>query len=101
MNKQNPYEWDTCYPFIMTASIQNICDSDHYLYHLHPEQEDEEHPPQPELPDDSDADDPLADRPMPNRDIFFSVLSDPHFSHATKGFDPNTSFSNSALQAVQ
>jgi hypothetical protein len=31
----------------------------------------------------------------------FSVFFDPHFSHATSGLDPKTSFSKSALQALQ
>lgn len=81
-------------PLYHTCVNTKYCDQDH----LHPEQDEEEHPPQPELPEDSDE--PL-DRPMPNRDIFFSVLSDPHFSHVTTGYDPNTSFSNSALHAMQ
>ncbi len=38
---------------------------------------------------------------MPNRDIIFSVLFDPHFSQVTSGFDPKTNFSNSALQELQ
>jgi hypothetical protein len=38
---------------------------------------------------------------MPNRDISFSVLVDPHLSQETTGFDPKTSFSKSAPQALQ
>jgi hypothetical protein len=38
---------------------------------------------------------------MPKRDMSFSVFFDPHFSQATSGLDPKTSFSKSALQALQ
>lgn len=38
---------------------------------------------------------------MPKRDMSFSVFFDPHFSQATSGFDPKTSFSKSVLQALQ
>jgi hypothetical protein len=38
---------------------------------------------------------------MPKRDISFSVFFDPHFSQVTSEFDPKTSFSKSALQALQ
>jgi hypothetical protein len=38
---------------------------------------------------------------MPKRDMIFSVFFDPHFSQATSRFDPKTSFSNSALHALQ
>jgi hypothetical protein len=67
---------------------------------LQPAQDDEEQPPQPELP--LEEDDVLPeDLPMPKRDMSFSVLDEPHFSHKTSGFAPKTSFSKSALQAVQ
>jgi hypothetical protein len=65
----------------------------------HPAHEDDEHPPQLLL--EEPEDDPVDDLPMPKRDIIFSVLVDPHFSHFTSGFDPYTSFSNSALHALQ
>jgi hypothetical protein len=38
---------------------------------------------------------------MPKRDMRFSVFFEPHFSQATSGLDPKTSFSKSALQALQ
>jgi hypothetical protein len=38
---------------------------------------------------------------MPKRDRRFSVFLDPHFSQETSGFEPKTSFSKSALQALQ
>jgi hypothetical protein len=66
---------------------------------LHPAQDEEEQPPQPELLLD-DADDALLeDLPMPKRDMSFSVFFEPHLSHATSRFDPKTSFSKSALQS--
>jgi hypothetical protein len=64
---------------------------------LQPAQEDAEQPPQPELPEEASPE----DLPMPKRDRSFSVLSEPHFSQIIAGFDPKTSFSNSALQALQ
>jgi hypothetical protein len=60
---------------------------------LQPAQDDDEHPPQPELPEEP-AEEAFADVPMPNRDISFSVLFEPHFSQLASGFDPKTSFSN-------
>ena len=69
--------------------------------YLQPAQDEEEHPPQPEpLPADAD-DGPFEDLPMPKRDRRFSVFFEPHFSQHTSGFDPKTSFSKSALQALQ
>jgi hypothetical protein len=38
---------------------------------------------------------------MPKRDKSFSVFVEPHFSQATAGFTPKTSFSKSAPQALQ
>lgn len=70
------------------------------LSYLQPAQEDDEHPPQPELPFEDDAV-PPEDLPMPKRDRSFSVRGEPHFSQETLGFEPKTSFSKSALQAVQ
>jgi hypothetical protein len=67
---------------------------------VHPAQEEEEQPPQPELPLEED-DELLEDLPMPKRDMRFSVFFAPHFSHTTSGFDPKTSFSKSALQSLQ
>jgi hypothetical protein len=61
--------------------------------YLHPAQEDEEHPPQPELPPE-----PSEDLPMPNFERRFSVSFDPHFGHRTSGFEPKTSFSKHSLQ---
>jgi len=58
---------------------------------LHPAQEDEEQPLQPE-PDDEENVSPKP-LPMPNRDIRFFVFLEPHFGQATSGFEPKTSFS--------
>jgi hypothetical protein len=66
---------------------------------LHPAQDEEEQPPQPELLEDDDG--LLEDLPMPKRDMSFSVLFEPHFSHTTSVFDPKTSFSKFALQSLQ
>jgi len=60
---------------------------------LHPAQEDDEHPPQPEPPPE-----PSEDLPMPNFERRFSVFLDPHFGHRTSGFEPKTSFSKHSLQ---
>ena len=69
--------------------------------YLHPAQDEEEQPQQPEpLLEDAD-DEPLEGLPMPKRDISFAVFFEPHFSQATSGFVPKTSFSKSALQALQ
>ena len=68
--------------------------------YLHPAQDDEEQPPQPLLPEEPE-DEESDDRPMPKRDRSFSVLSEPHFSQATTGLEPKTSFSKSAPQALQ
>ncbi len=68
--------------------------------YLQPAQDDDEQPPQPALPGEPE-DALLDDLPVPKRDMSFSVLAEPHFSHATAGFDPKTSFSNSALQSLQ
>jgi hypothetical protein len=70
------------------------------LVYLQPAQDEEEQPPQPELPLEDDEVLP-DDLPMPKRDMSFSVFDEPHFSHATSGFAPNTSFSKSVLQALQ
>jgi hypothetical protein len=68
---------------------------------LHPAQDEEEQPPQPELlPEDAD-DELLEGLPMPKRDMSFSVLFEPHFSQTTSGYDPKTSFSKFALQSLQ
>jgi hypothetical protein len=68
---------------------------------LHPAQDEEEQPPQPELLPE-DADDELPEGlPMPKRDMSFSVFFEPHFSQTTSGFDPKTSFSKFALQSLQ
>lgn len=67
--------------------------------YLHPAQDEEEQPPQPEpLEDDEGL---LEDLPMPKRDMSFSVFFEPHFSQTTLGFDPKTSFSKFALQSLQ
>jgi hypothetical protein len=68
---------------------------------LHPAQDEEEHPPQPEPLLEEDGDALLEDLPMPKRDMSFSVFFEPHFSQDTSGFDPKTSFSNSVLQSLQ
>jgi hypothetical protein len=61
--------------------------------YLHPAQEDDEQPPQPEL-----LREPSEDLPMPNFESRFSVSFDPHFGHRTSGFEPKTSFSKHSLQ---
>jgi hypothetical protein len=66
---------------------------------LHPAQDEDEQPPHPDF--DGPADAPLDDFPMPKRDMSFSVLREPHCSQATSAFDPKTSFSKSAPQALQ
>jgi len=68
---------------------------------LQPAQDDEEQPPQPELPPGELDVDPLEDLPKPKRDRSFSVLFDPHFSHRISVVEPKTSFSKSALQSLQ
>lgn len=67
---------------------------------MQPAQDDDEQPPQPPLPGDA-GEALLDDLPVPKRDMSFSVLAEPHFSHATAGFGPKTSFSNPALQSLQ
>jgi hypothetical protein len=79
----------------VTTSLRSQCN------YLHPVQDDEEQPPQPELLLE-DADDELLDGlPMPKRDMSLSVFFEPHFSQDTSGCDPKTSFSKSALQSLQ
>ncbi len=68
--------------------------------YLHPAQDEDEQPPQPD-PDEEAEESPPEDRPMPKRDRRFSVSVDPHFSQATLGLAPKTSFSKSALQDLQ
>jgi hypothetical protein len=53
------------------------------------------------VPPEELEDDALEDFPIPKRDMSFSVSGEPHFSQATSGFDPKTSFSKSAPQALQ
>ncbi len=67
---------------------------------MQPAQEDDEQPPQEEPLEEPEDEEP-EDLPMPKRDMSFSVLFDPHFSHATAGLEPYTSFSKSRPQAVQ
>jgi len=67
---------------------------------LHPEQDEDEQPPQPELLEETE-DGALEDLPVPKRDMSLPVFFEPHFSQATFGFDPKTSFSKSAPQALQ
>ncbi len=68
---------------------------------MHPSQDEDEQPPQPELLlEDADVE-LFEDLPMPKRDMSFSVFLEPHLSQATSGFDPKTSFSKSALQSLQ
>jgi len=69
--------------------------------YLHPAQDEEEQPPQPELLLEDADDELLEGLPMPKRDMSFSVFFEPHLSQATSGFDPKTSFSKSALQSLQ
>ncbi len=56
--------------------------------YLHPAQEEEEQPPQPELPPE-----PLEDLPMPNLESRFVVSREPQEGQSTSGSDPKTSFS--------
>jgi len=67
---------------------------------LHPEQDEDEQPPQPELLEETE-DGALEDLPVPKHDMSLPVFCEPHFSQATFGFDPKTSFSKSAPQALQ
>jgi hypothetical protein len=68
---------------------------------LHPAQDDDEQPPQPEPPLVAPSEDPPEDLPIPKRDKSLAVFFDPHFTQATSVVDPKTSFSNSAPQALQ
>jgi hypothetical protein len=68
---------------------------------LHPAQDEDEQPPQPESPLDAPSEDPPEDLPMPKRDKSLPVFFDPHLSHETSVVDPKTSFSKSAPQALQ
>ena len=68
---------------------------------MQPAQEDEEQPPQPEPLLVSLVANPDEDLPMPKRDMSFSVFFEPHCSHKTSGLEAKTSFSKSALQALQ
>jgi hypothetical protein len=68
--------------------------------YVHPAQDEDEQPPQPEPPEELDEEE-LDDLPMPNWDISLPVFFEPHFSQATSGSDPKTSFSKSAPQALQ
>jgi len=68
--------------------------------YLQPAQEEDEQPPHPELLLEVPAGS-FDDLPMPKRDMSFSVFLEPHLSQLTSGFDPKTSFSKWALQAVQ
>jgi hypothetical protein len=70
-------------------------------HYLQPAQEDDEQPPQPELLLEALEEGPFDDFPMPKRDMSFSVFFEPHFSQMISEFDPKTSFSNSAPQALQ
>jgi hypothetical protein len=70
------------------------------MSYLHPAHEDDEQPPQPVPPDDGPGE-ALDDFPIPNRDISFSVLPEPHFSHMTSGLAPKTSFSKSRPHSAQ
>jgi hypothetical protein len=68
---------------------------------LHPAQDEEEQPPQPELLPVEEDELPDEELPIPKRDMSFSVFFEPHLSQATSGFDPKTSFSKSVLQSLQ
>jgi hypothetical protein len=68
---------------------------------LHPAQDEDEQPPQPELLLEALEEALLEDLPIPKRDMSLPVFSEPHFSQATSGFAPKTSFSKSAPQALQ
>ncbi len=68
---------------------------------LQPAQDEEAQLPHPEPPLDELADGPFEDLPVPKRDMSFSVFFEPHRSQHTSGFVPKTSFSKSALQALQ
>ncbi len=64
--------------------------------YLQPAQEDDEHPPHPELPPD-----PSEDLPMPNFESFFSASFDPQEGQTTSGFEPKTSFSKQHWHFLQ
>jgi hypothetical protein len=81
--------------------LPKVCPSNPF-YEWQPAHEEDEQPPHPELPLESLEDEaPDDERPIPKRDMSFSVFIEPHFSQATALFFPKTSFSKSALQALQ
>jgi hypothetical protein len=64
-------------PSIMARGDTTTCSP-----HLHPAQDEEEQPPQPELLEEL-GDGVLEDLPIPKRDISLPVFLEPHFSQAT------------------
>jgi hypothetical protein len=60
---------------------------------LHPAQDDDEQPPQPELPPPVPSD----DLPMPNFESCFCVSFDPQEGQTTSGLAPKTNFSKQHL----
>jgi hypothetical protein len=68
---------------------------------LHPAQDDDVQPPQPEPPPEVSVGEEFADLPMPKRDMSLFVFLDPHFSQTASEFAPKTSFSKSAPHALQ
>jgi hypothetical protein len=69
--------------------------------YLHPAQDDDVQPPQPEPPPEESLEDALEGLPIPKRDMRLFVFFEPHFSQTTTVLVPKTSFSKSALQVVQ
>ena len=63
--------------------------------YLHPAQEEDEHPPQPELPPE-----PSEDLPVPKRERRLVVSFDAQVGQMTSDVDPKTSFSQQQLQAL-
>jgi hypothetical protein len=63
--------------------------------YLHPAQEEDEHPPQPELPPE-----PSDDLPMPKRERRFVVSLEPQDGQTTSGFEAKTSFSKQQLHLL-
>ena len=95
-----------CYPFCTPSSILFFVVSQKKLEmtgrtYLHPAQDDDVQPLQPEPPPEESLEDAFDDLPMPKRDISLLVFFEPHFTHATSAVVPKTSFSKSALQALQ
>lgn len=106
VNSQEPgrqYFFTKKYVILWTCSENNynFLSNSRERNYLHPAHEEDVQPPQPELPPEESAAGLFEDLPMPKRDIRLLVFLEPHFSQATSGFDPKTSFSKSAPQPLQ